>query len=1740
MIDLFDTEPTEKDSSLFEKAPVDDTIVDTTSSDKNLIAQASLIDGGSVGNSYSSLAALAPEERKMVIREITTQAKGKEIEGNISAMSTLIQDPNMSEEAKADLVQVVAGGSVEPYSSLTGTAEVLHTTVLGNESESQERRLATVGELIGPVVELVAEKQKAINALSYGEDGDAVSLFNNYGDLGELLAPLNEQIYANQIRDKIGSGELSTVREIFNFALLGEAKVDATEAYGRMPPEEKMKFIQASLSIMNNAKTMNIFNDNDLLQLDNFMAIVQDGYYGTTDRVLEDIGSVLDLIPIVNLVYRAAIKPVSRAAKLKTLNMFNKASVRRTASQQQPASVVSLAEQVNPEVAKSMAKTIDDDVTGEAADALAGTSRAEAQVSMHGPQIKTEDGSVVAKPYAMDKDILDAAYGETSKLFRTPNEIARVAEKTRTDLDNVNGLVRYDEGSTSHTELPNGTIDITERYITPAGGFHSPSEALKSATENLAYYGVQEKDLTVMRKVGDEYVPVTLKDVIGKDEIVRAATTGKVKPASGPELEAVENAFIQQKREELLSEVSPRLDRGSRKQLLKERLQLEESLSKVKEEPVGKPVKGKGSNARKAKKDAQAAATRLTSEERLVFQERIDLIDSKLAASKKGEEAEADLSRLEQGIVPARFKEELDQLKRDRGTVIEGTSIPRHTLPDELQKVNMQDDYAVEVNFNYSPKAVDVTRDDLKVKLNFLDQLSSQSPTPGKGSASRYAFQASYMLDPTVFQGGVAAIDQGNRLQKVIMDKANAGVYTPMKSLDDASAKRISEVMSDQNMSRKNYTKDDLADLGIVEDAELTILDNWKYINDQLWHLANRDMAKNLSQANFSMYTDIDKGDKFVGKSMPANTPLSKRPTTVYDPTSGTTRLTSETWGEVEKTGGHIFELKTPELIDDVEVSHILVRGGQVGRYVKAIQEGSNILPYVEGWSHIGYKHPFFIERVMVDNLGNEVKATRQAILTAPESTSAATAVSRLTENASNALKGRTWVYSVKNSRELDAVSIAEKKFDVATSAGLSSQRKRGQTLKSFDSSRVTDMAPKITDPLESFKHSAAELSKRVPVREYLDDLEQRILQQYKKTLPKDDFGNPRMPTAGEKLAGGDVVGTEGAKLMADAKATIEHYNYIKFGYLNNIDKGWKKVINKTSQIVGKVSRRMEKGVLALGEEVPSLVGAFKGTAFNAHIALSAPPSQWMVQGLPALMNILLHPEYVAKGMVGDMVKLTTGIVREGNEAALLKAMSNNPTKAKEILKLTEEWNRSGLGVGVDKHLMVETGLENMMDTGRFTPLKKAHDAIVDTGRKAGFDKGETFQLMAYWLAARNDAIKAGKSMDNARDFEEVRAKTRALTMNMNKAGEMPWNRDSMSLWTQFMISPYKALTMYLDRGLTGAEKQRAAAYQLLVMPLPSLATYHIRAAVGVEGSEGDLATEVITNGMLGGVFNTTANAMFEGTGSASWQRLVQFDPSFAGPLTLMSVLSEDLQGVNIIQAIAQSSPSLSMFTGYNPIAKNLAKSFGGLITAPVMGEEETLLAMKAFAGENGALWQYSALGRGMSQAYKEIFTDEAGKRYSAISGKLQDGDVSVPESIARAGFGLETTWQTVARRANMNLYDGSRDSRDDADLIIKELEREATQLGFNMDSPERAPYIIRHFALAFPNGRVPPKMAAYMIKELRPSMSLTQQLLSGHGWGVTEVDKVMQALGTDKPELKQMYEYLQSDKAVRDTQGEN
>ena len=143
-------------------------------------------------------------------------------------------------------------------------------------------------------------------------------------------------------------------------------------------------------------------------------------------------------------------------------------------------------------------------------------------------------------------------------------------------------------------------------------------------------------------------------------------------------------SFIEDLRLELTPIAGNKLTRGDRKKLLAERRELKDQLGRV-EVVVETPQKLPGVPARKAKQQAIQQAEDLAAQQRQFIQDRIDIVSARLKADDVAKAAEANLTRLDQGIIPKEYQSRLDEiiLENERATAAT-TVISREGEPDEV------------------------------------------------------------------------------------------------------------------------------------------------------------------------------------------------------------------------------------------------------------------------------------------------------------------------------------------------------------------------------------------------------------------------------------------------------------------------------------------------------------------------------------------------------------------------------------------------------------------------------------------------------------------------------------------------------------------------------------------------------------------------------------------------------------------------------------------------------------------------------------------------------------------------------------------------------------------------------------------------------------------------------------------------------------------------------------------------
>ena len=158
-------------------------------------------------------------------------------------------------------------------------------------------------------------------------------------------------------------------------------------------------------------------------------------------------------------------------------------------------------------------------------------------------------------------------------------------------------------------------------------------------------------------------------EAMAVDQIARMEDMLRTVKESGgietPDFEQIRVEFLEEVKADLTAQAGNKLDRGQRKQIATELADLEGRLARVTDEI--EPIEPrKGVPARQAKREAIEAGQRIAGEERAVIQERIDILGRQLEADRLASEAEADLTRISQNVIPETYQRRLNQIQIER------------------------------------------------------------------------------------------------------------------------------------------------------------------------------------------------------------------------------------------------------------------------------------------------------------------------------------------------------------------------------------------------------------------------------------------------------------------------------------------------------------------------------------------------------------------------------------------------------------------------------------------------------------------------------------------------------------------------------------------------------------------------------------------------------------------------------------------------------------------------------------------------------------------------------------------------------------------------------------------------------------------------------------------------------------------------------------------------------------------
>ena len=899
-------------------------------------------------------------------------------------------------------------------------------------------------------------------------------------------------------------------------------------------------------------------------------------------------------------------------------------------------------------------------------------------------------------------------------------------------------------------------------------------------------------------------------------------------------------------------------------------------------------------------------------------------------------------------------------------------------------------EYVARVEYKAQVQPNDVTQwSELNVKNNIFDRVPFFSGD--NGSVQRHLLDPMSMLDPRITGSATNAVDKGNLIGGELQ-KLGDVFSKSFKKLNKKDQRVLGKYLEEANDKGVSHTADELFQKGYNQ-AQIKAVKEYREFWDTAYWLENADAATTLRTGNFKQVVAGD--SKFYAKREPMNFSNNR----ALDPETGQlTKLNDEQIRELYKQG-HISLLRTPTKIGDEIVERVIVRENKTN-YSRVIRDEDQVLNYRKGYTTKRYDAPVFVDRILRDAKGNKVGT--ETVGVARDHVEGNLIRSRLAKKEGVDAKSYGIVRENKDGNHISG----EQSFDLEQARGRTSQRLRGKPLTEVTQPMVNGLdGSLVEDPIDAMTKSARSIGDRVAMRDWLSASKGRFMEQYGEFVQTVN-GQKVFPRSVKDL---DTKGAQTTKKAADARTTLEYINYMQNGYINGLDESIKGLLRTVGHNLGRAGWGKTQRVLNTAADV-GLTGSAKGSAFQLYIALN-PVRQWLIQSHQAIRLNAINPKYMVGG------KFATDLAQV--QAGRLTGKSN------ELFDFVMD---SGQIQGITRSNLLQDSLQEMTNQSLSSKAGKLARPMVNLSRastKVGFEFGESNNIITSILSFRNQALRQGKDLSKRREREAVYAAARNFTYNMNKAGDMPYNQNSLSMLMQFLQVPHKAITQdLLNQGLTSGQKASALMFDTAMFGLPA---YFLMEKFLPEGLPTDPEVrKKVQYGLEGFIFNEALNAVTKEESSIDFSTLAPFDAHGFG--NILQLLSQE----GIAPAM-ERTPSGQLFFGPNPRVTNFLKDAylltGRLAVDP--NEKDFLTMAESFA----------KLSSGMSNGFKAKFAIETGKIASSSGQTLQEG-LTTTESLALA-FGLTTEEIRSHYKITNQMYVKSKAFKDDVTEQYRTLKRQ-------------------------------------------------------------------------------------------------
>lgn len=752
-------------------------------------------------------------------------------------------------------------------------------------------------------------------------------------------------------------------------------------------------------------------------------------------------------------------------------------------------------------------------------------------------------------------------------------------------------------------------------------------------------------------------------------------------------------------------------------------------------------------------------------------------------------------------------------------------------IPTTLaEQVGKQGSYKIRISTFHEIDPTDITKtvdgktisafDTLTHKRNWLDSLGG-TVAQDTGSLSRWIFDAASMVDPRLSGAATVATDQSSRFEKLMFHLASDFSDQFLK-LDKAGKAKVDNYIREANYNRIKYDEIDLKHGRGFTDAEVDTMRSWKNFWDNHYYLENYDVVRTLNSQGFQLFKNSNA--ELYAKPITKNQNIGW----FYDPSVDDVVRWGQGEGDVlYAAGGTYAKLRRPTTFNGVEVEHMIIRNTPT-EYARKLRDTDIVLPYRDGYFQLQYKkNAKFIDEIQRDTTG---KVTGRKTVAVAGDTAEAMSFMRRTAQAA----GKTEADYVVRGDANGLRRGGDEWWDLNSASGRIAQKHRGKLLEDASGANHLGDGSYVLNPVDSAVRASRSIAGRTVNRPMLEAAKARYVNQHAAVLGDNGFGGKAFPRSVDEIS---AKGEATSKAVRDARTDYEYIHYLENGYINNMDEFFKQGLNAIATAVGSVIKKTPSGVTQkslaaverglLGASEVTISGTLKGGVFTATI-VSNIFRQWIMQPHQVMRTWSYNPVGWASGAIPQLV---TGFLGRGmgmtkfqgvlaKGTSLAGKVAGIKPHTLNIDDFVDFMDNSGLFASVDKSNLVRGTLLDAADSGNAVSQKVAKYTTTPA-RMIGFDAGEMANLLGHAAAVYERRVRLGGDLKDLAQRDEAYSEIRAISGEMNFAGDMPYNQTTPALLTQFLQVPQKMMLQITNRRIEPAVRARMAAMDLVMWGSP-------------------------------------------------------------------------------------------------------------------------------------------------------------------------------------------------------------------------------------------------------------------------------------------------------------------------------